>query len=155
MSAITHELYTMIFLDSQAIMNASEEEQTRAFGLLEGMIKVAEANKPIIVAAHHPIATHGAHGGCYQQDYFGHSIINFFRRNGISWGQDINAKEYDAYIKGIKSHIPAERKVIFVSGHDHGLQVLQSKEGPDFVIVSGGGSHTDPVCVRCLFLVLA
>ncbi len=141
-----HLYYTMIFLDSHALMFATEEKQKQAYDLLEGSMKLADAQKPLILFAHHPIATHGPHGGCYQQDYFGHAIINFFRRNGISWGQDINAKEYAAYIEKIHSVIPDNRKVIFAAGHDHNLQILYGSQNVDYVLVSGSGSHTDPAC---------
>lgn len=146
-SALEETNYTMIFLDSQSIMRSTKAEQDQAYSMIEGIFKLADPNKLIVIAAHHPLATHGPHGGCYQQDYFGSSIINFFRRHGISWGQDINAKVYADYISRIKSIIPKANKVIFVSGHDHGLQVLSMKDGPDFQIVSGSGSKTDPVCV--------
>lgn len=145
-SAISNNLFTMAFLDSHALMFAPKEKREQAYGLLEGIMQTAENNRPIILAAHHPIATYGPHGGCYQQDYFGHSIINFFRRKGISFGQDINAKEYAAYIDRINAIIPPEKKVLFVAGHDHNLQILQMEQGADYVIVSGAGSHTDPVC---------
>jgi hypothetical protein len=106
---------------------------------------------PVFIAAHHPIATYGPHGGCYQENYFGHSIINFFRRNGISWGQDINDKNYADYIERVTRIIPRAKKVIFVAGHDHNLQVISLSDrskpyGPDFSLVSGSGSKRDRVC---------
>lgn len=145
-SSITNELFTAIFLDSQALMRADSNEKIQSYNLLKAMFDVSDVSKPILLIAHHPIATHGPHGGCYQQDYFGSSIINFFRRNGTSWGQDMNAKEYANYIQQITKIIPSKNKVIFVAGHDHNLQILNLKEGADYSIVSGSGSKASPVC---------
>lgn len=146
-SVLEKQRYNMVFLDSHAIMNASGENQKQAYNMIEGVFKLTDTAKPVIMVMHHPLATHGPHGGCYQQDYFGHSIINFFRRQGISWGQDINDREYAAFIARLNTIIPDTSRVILASGHDHSLQVLQLEKGADFQLVSGTGSHTDPVCV--------
>ncbi len=146
-SVLDETRYTMVFMDSHAIMTSSTELQQQAYKMLEAVFTLADATKPVIIVSHHPLATHGPHGGCYQQDYFGHSIINFFRKHGFSWGQDINAKEYAAFISHMNAIIPEKNRVILASGHDHGLQVLSLEKGADFQIVSGGGSHTDPVCI--------
>jgi len=145
-STITNDLYTAVFLDSHALMNADENSITQSFNLLKAIFELSEIKKPVLLIAHHPIATYGPHGGCYQQDFFGSTVINFFRRNGISWGQDINAKEYAEFIKQIKNLVPEKHKVMFIAGHDHSLQILSMEEGPDYSIVSGTGSKTDPVC---------
>src|SRR5690606_21635106 len=137
---------TAVFLDSHALMFANETEKTQSYNLLKAIFDNSELDKPILLIAHHPIATYGPHGGCYQQDFFGSSIINFFRRHGYSWGQDINAKEYADYIQQINNLVPSAHKVLFVAGHDHGLQVLSLASGPDYSIVSGSGSKKDPVC---------
>jgi hypothetical protein len=145
-SSISNNLFTMLFFDSQALMIANKDQQKQTFDFIKGVFDISPTDKPIIIAAHHPSATYGPHGGCYQQDYFGHSIINFFRNRGYSWGQDINAKDYANYIKQLNAVIPEQHKVILVAGHDHSLQVINLKEGADYSIVSGAGSKHSPVC---------
>jgi hypothetical protein len=145
-SNIDNNLFTMIFLDSHALMTVEKTKQDQAYAQLKEIFNKGDSHKPVIITAHHPIATYGPHGGCYQQDYFGHSVINFFRRNGISWGQDINAKEYAAYIQRLNSIIPKEKRVLFIAGHDHSLQILSLEEGADYSIVSGSGSNLSPAC---------
>lgn len=145
-SSISNELYTIIFLDSQAIMVSDETQRKRAYGLIKGIFELSPTEKPVILAAHHPIATYGPHGGCYQQDFSGYQIINFFRRNGISWGQDMNAKEYAMFIQDVTAVIPDEFKVIFAAGHDHSLQIISLDQGADYSIVSGAGSNISPAC---------
>ncbi len=141
-------IYTLIFLDSHALMFGSAAEKKQSYSYLNGVFELTPPDKPVIMLAHHPIATYGPHGGCYQQDYFGHSIINFFRRNGYSWGQDVNAQEYAQFIQEVSDLIPDQHKVIFAAGHDHSLQVIQLEkgQGADFSIVSGAGSKTSPAC---------
>lgn len=150
-SAIKNNLFTLIFLDTEQIIQADETRKSEAINEIAALVENTAVHIPVFIAGHHPIATFGPHGGCYQENYFGHSIINFFRRNGISWGQDTNDKNYADYIKRVTEIIPRAHKVIFVAGHDHNLQVISLNEkgrdkGPDYSLVSGSGSKRDRVC---------
>lgn len=149
-SSLEQDRFSLIFLDTQAIISGPKQNKIRAITEVSSIIDSTDKNKTILIAGHHPISTHGPHGGCYQNDYIGSSIINLFRKAGYTWGQDINEDIYDAYIRDISAIIPKERDVVFVAGHDHSLQVLKADKtpntGPDYSLISGAGSKTSRTC---------
>lgn len=113
---------------------------------LEGEIKKARG-KTTIVAIHHPIFTNGSHGGQYS---FRHhmrpvpvlgSVALLLRKTGGLSPADIENPRYHELRKHIITIAQENKKVIFVSGHDHNLQYLRSDNLPQ--IVSGGGSKVN------------
>ncbi len=120
-----------------------------------------------IVLAHHPLETHGPHGG-----YFPVTDHIFPLRNFVSWlwlplpvlgsaypvirasgysEQDATSDEYKAYIAAIGRVVNGAAArgrgpVFFASGHEHDLQVMQPKEDL-YYLVSGNGilDHSTPL----------
>ncbi len=157
-----------VFLDSQwwlqdwdgeKKMNNKCDIQSRG-DLLKRIeeIFVDHKNDEIIVMLHHPIKSNGKHGGKFS---FKHHVFPLTELKSNLWiplpiigsaypifrnvtgsVQDIpNVKNQDL-MQGI-DRIAKERavNVIFVSGHDHGMQYFDGNKRK--YIVSGGGSRRD------------
>ncbi|MCO6175356.1 metallophosphoesterase [Flavobacterium sp. NRK F10] len=110
-------------------------------------------NKTIILAIHHPLFSNGAHGGQYsfRKHFFPisnaiplpviGSFINLLRKTTGASPQDLQNKQYAAFIKRLKPMIQNLDNIIVVSGHDHNLQYIE-KEGIK-QIISGAGSKKE------------
>ncbi|NGY38357.1 metallophosphoesterase [Flavobacterium sp. XN-5] len=107
-------------------------------------------DKRIILSMHHPLMSNGSHGGQFSLEkqifpleqkiplpVIG-SMINLLRKtSGIS-PQDIQNKQYTAFVKRIKTLLQGQDNVVVVSGHDHNLQYTESQGIKQ--IISGAGS---------------
>jgi hypothetical protein len=119
----------------------------------------------VVVAAHHPLASNGPHGGyfSFRQHLFPltdlkrglfiplpgiGSLYPLARRNGTS-PQDVtheaNQKMVAALVEAFGPHPP----LVYAAGHEHTLEVLEGP-GARRVLVSGTGlyGHTSPVTRR-------
>jgi len=135
---------------------------------LADMLSGAKNPRDTIVATHHPIVTHGTHGGFY--DWKAHifpltdkkpylyvplpivgSLYPLFREYVVKSEQDIVSDEYksmrDQWAAVYKEHPP----FIHAAGHDHNLQVLtgndsandaNTQRSPKHLLVSGAGSKS-------------
>lgn len=100
--------------------------------------------KTTVVALHHPMYTNGSHGG---QFTFGDhmkplpvlgTLKNVIRKtSGIS-NADLQNKRYNEFKKRLITISQENKKVVFVSGHEHSLQYLVEDNLRQ--IVSGSGS---------------
>ncbi len=110
-------------------------------------------NKTILLAIHHPLMTHGSHGGEFpfrehlfplEQDIplpiIGTLGILFRKTSGVSV-QDIQNKKYGAMARRIKTLIANKPNVIVISGHDHNLQYIDQDGIKQ--IISGSGSKNE------------
>lgn len=129
------------------------KDREHFFDELESEIK-KNLDKTLIVALHHPLFTYGQHGGQFSlrdQLYptggnfplplFG-TLGNFLRRTSGASVTDLSNKRYHALKKRILTLSQFSDKLIFVSGHEHGLQYIEEYGKPQ--IVSGSGSKTGP-----------
>ena len=110
-------------------------------------------NKTIIVATHHPLVTHGSHGGYYSwrkqlfplEHHFPlpvlGSVLNLVRATGGVTHQDISNQNYKNMADRLRTLISGRKNVIVVSGHDHNVQYIQ--QGDFRQIISGAGSKTE------------
>lgn len=124
-----------------------------------GEIASRNKNKLLIIASHHPFRSHGPHGGYYtiKQHLFPFTDIRKWAwlplpvigsiyplvRAGIGTSQDLKNKNYRAMVSGVEGVLGSNPNVIFVAGHEHGLQLNQDKNFN--YIVSGSGSKTNRV----------
>ncbi|MBB3696983.1 BamA/TamA family outer membrane protein [Flammeovirga yaeyamensis] len=159
---------TLLLLDTQWLLFEYQDNQD-IFGCdykntdefligLEDIIS-RNKNKKLVVAGHHPIHSYGEHGGHFTaKDHifpltsFAHwayvplpvigSIYPFARKRGVS-RQDIPNKNYQKIVVGMESIFKKHQNVVYVSGHEHALELIE-KEGTHY-IVSGSGSKTSPV----------
>ncbi|WP_379969858.1 metallophosphoesterase [Epilithonimonas sp. UC225_85] len=110
-------------------------------------------NKTIVVATHHPLITHGSHGGNYSWEkqifplenkiplpVLG-SIINLTRATGGITHQDISNQNYKKLADRIRTLISGRKNIVVVSGHDHNLQYIEQNDIRQ--IISGAGSKTE------------
>lgn len=122
---------------------------------LAGQIQSAQG-RIVLIAAHHPLRTHGQHGGFFSwkthlfpltavSEYlwiplpvFG-SIYPLYRWLGFV-RQDTPNATYRSYIETIEKALENSSPVLIASGHDHALQVIF--ENKFLQIVSGAGTQS-------------
>ncbi|HXE57249.1 MAG TPA: metallophosphoesterase [Gemmatimonadales bacterium] len=102
----------------------------------------------VVVAAHHPLRSGGKHGGHFGRRAYLLPLIPLARRQGAS-DQDLsgprNAQMREALVSVLRRHRP----LVYASGHDHDLQVLEGL-GARHLLVSGTGiyGHVSAVAWR-------
>lgn len=112
-------------------------------------------DKRIIVAAHHPLFSNGEHGGHFAiKDYFfplthfnkkayialpGIGALYPLTRKYIGADQDITASKYRLMQESLSEFFEQHAdSLIYVSGHEHNLQVIRRQK--THYLVSGSGS---------------
>ncbi|MDM9631405.1 metallophosphoesterase [Robiginitalea aurantiaca] len=118
---------------------------------LESEIK-KNADKTILITAHHPIFTYGEHGGYFsgrQQFYptgnvgplpgLG-SLLNLFRKTSGASTEDLYNPRYQEMRKRLVTLASYGERVLVASGHEHTLQYNVEQDLPQ--IVSGAGAKT-------------
>jgi hypothetical protein len=122
---------------------------------LRGALRGA-AGRLVVVAAHHPLASGGEHGGHFGWEdhlfplrslapwlwlplpWLG-SLYPAARREGIS-NQDIPSRAYQHLIAAFRRAFTDARPSLYAAGHEHNLQVIGA--GPaGLELVSGGGIY--------------
>ena len=101
-------------------------------------------DKTIVFAVHHPLITHGPHGGEYGAKHqfspipvIG-TLITHIRKSGGVSAQDRFNRQYNTFANRVITLARDANKVVFVSGHEHSLQ-YNIKDGIH-QIISGSGS---------------
>jgi len=128
---------------------------------LRAAVRTAD-QRAVVVVAHHPLASGGAHGGHFGwQDHvfplrnlkswlwiplplIG-SVYPIARAEGIS-SQDIPSRAYGRMRVALDSAFAGAPPLIYAAGHDHTLQVIAGTS-TRYVLVSGTGTfgHSDRV----------
>ncbi|MUU78752.1 metallophosphoesterase [Winogradskyella endarachnes] len=136
--------------NNQPTINDDCEIKTRQDFLDEysNLIKKARG-KTTIVALHHPMYTNGAHGGQFSfknhmspVPIFG-TVKNLIRKTSGLSNADLQNTYYNELKNRLVTLAQVNKKVVFVSGHEHNLQYLV--EDNLHQIVSGSGSKTSAV----------
>jgi hypothetical protein len=115
----------------------------------------------VVVLAHHPLETHGAHGGFY--DFNDHvfpltrlyswaylplpiigSLYPLVRSFGVS-PQDMQNEQNRRMVDTLVETLSQGRPLLYAAGHEHSLQIHEADRGPRFNVVSGSGSGSSPV----------
>ncbi|UCF63622.1 MAG: metallophosphoesterase [bacterium] len=130
----------------------SEDEFLANFGqLLQD-----DVNKPIMVLTHHPIESHGPHGGffdwqdhlfpltrlvswCYLPLPVVGSLYPFSRTYLVKNNQDFVGSNYKRFIQALNDLFRDKKPLIYASGHEHNLEVLEGTS-VQYLLVSGAGS---------------
>ncbi|HEX6308391.1 MAG TPA: hypothetical protein VFZ69_09405 [Longimicrobiales bacterium] len=99
----------------------------------------------LIVAAHHPFRTAGAHGG----------FVPFWKTLGLRMllarsgaiQQDLNSIVYRELTRELLQAFRNRPPLFFIGGHDHSLQIIASDSFPEprFSVVSGSGSKVSDI----------
>lgn len=138
----------------------SEDKTKTAF--LDSLTRVLTTGRTTIVAAHHPLESHGEHGGFF--DWRDHlfplrhispflwvplpgigSLYPLSRMWGIS-NQDFSGSKYREMRISIDSVLSIHPPIIYAAGHEHTLQILEPKTGY-YHLISGFGmkNHISPL----------
>jgi hypothetical protein len=131
----------------------NECDEVYVINRLDSILNISN-DKFVILAAHHPLSTHGPHGGYFSiidhifpltnlSKYlwlplpFIGSLYPLIRGMGVS-KQDLSSDEYRNMKEKIESVVTKHPGVVVVSGHEHALQILG---GPaeNIYLVSGAG----------------
>lgn len=106
---------------------------------------LANQNKQIIVAGHHPLYSLGHHGGHFSfKDHMepfplvGSSII--LSKWLFPSRQEINNRKFKSLKRGLETIFEKNPETIYVSGHDHSLQYLKRKHS--HYLISGSSSKS-------------
>ena len=167
-----HPVVRVVALDTQWWLHKFERGKACTPGnpaAIVGALRTAMTTSlPVVVAAHHPLATHGEHGGFFnwQTHIFPLRALKGLRwawiplpglgsiypavRRALRYEQDLGGRANRAMRTALGEAFAAATKpplVVFAAGHDHSLQVLK---GPnvDFTLVSGGGASHNETSVR-------
>jgi hypothetical protein len=128
----------------------TEDEITNA---LDSLINLSQ-DKFVVIASHHPLNTYGPHGGYFtwQDHIFPLTNLNEFlwlplpiigssypliRGSGVS-EQDIASDEYQNFKTKIETVLSKYSGIVFASGHEHALQILDGVND-NLYVVSGAG----------------
>lgn len=159
----------LIALDSQwwfdkhvpAAECATVNEEAIVAALRQALATAGERH--VIVLAHHPLRTHGWHGGHF--DWRDH-LFPLSRLSNVLWiplpgigslyplwrtsgrvKQDVSSSHYEDMVQNLERSFDGEFPLMHAAGHDHNLQVLADTPAAHWILVSGAGSieRTDPV----------
>ncbi len=162
---------TLIILDTQYFLHSEEKARDEdgcearggsdALALLHDMV-LRNADKHILVAAHHPMYSYGPHGGKFKfwkTNLFplteaksmknlyiplpGLGTVYWAARAGIGNIQDIPNPKYKFMRNVLVDAIEKADNVVWANGHEHSLQYI--KRGKSHYVVSGSGSKTSHV----------
>jgi hypothetical protein len=116
----------------------------------------------VVIVGHHPLRSGGPHGGRF--GWKAHvfplsewrswlwlplpvlgSIYPLARRSGVTQ-QDVSGSRYEQLREALRRAFAERPPLLYASGHDHSLQVLED-EDPEYLVVSGAGvyGHTSHV----------
>ncbi|MCK8524308.1 metallophosphoesterase [Aquimarina sp. D1M17] len=129
--------------------NCDIKTRDKFFVELEGELK-KHSKKTIILAMHHPMFTNGPHGGKFH--FMKHifpskkkiplpilgSLVSLMRSQGGVTTQDISNAHYNRMMRRLATMARSIDRIVFVSGHEHSLQYIDSDGLKQ--IVSGSGS---------------
>ncbi len=152
------------WLDERAVPEGTCAINTREeiVGALREALATA-GDRHAIVVAHHPMRTHGWHGG--HADWRDHlfplsrvssvlwiplpgigSLYPLWRRSGRV-KQDIFSARYERMIEDLRKSFGPVPPLMHAAGHDHNLQLFGPDAAHPWTLVSGAGSieRVDPV----------
>lgn len=153
----------LIVLDSHWWLHRSQKPATECSpGDKDGIVRelqeltASAGQRKVIIAAHHPLDTHGPHGGFFSwKDHIFPltnvkswlwvplpivgSLYPLGRWHIVKSNQDIVGPDYREMIKRISEALAESRPLIYAAGHDHNLQVLEMRAGVEYMLVSGAG----------------
>ena len=159
----TNPAVRLIVIDTQWWLHQHEKPKKAPEQVIEELVALLDTELPVIVVGHHPLETYGSHGGFY--DWKEHlfplrfikgwlwipipivgSAYPYARWHLYKGDQDMNGTRNKNMVAQLNSAF-AKRKLppegppllIYVSGHEHSLQVLKG-EVTDYLLVSGAAA---------------
>lgn len=160
----------IIFLDTQWWLHKYEKagpdnsdcypvDEEGILRKLDSLISTS-GNRFVIIAAHHPLDTHGPHGGFFtwKAHLFPLTELNPYlwiplpligslypiaRQNGVT-RQDLSNSTYRHMINKIEEVIVSYDDILIASGHEHSMQILRGKNN-NLYTISGFGTDVHAV----------
>jgi len=139
----------VVFIDTEWLLRRPEDDCGGIDGFYQRLRGDLATNlgKRVVLAAHHPMATGGPHGGNIGLFHRGPVVYYLAVKSGLSV-QDLASGRYSDMLAGIRSAIYESGSVplVFAAGHDHSLQVIRTTEpgDPAFQLISGSASRLTP-----------
>ncbi len=118
----------------------------------------------VILLAHHPLKSHGVHGGFF--DWKDHlfpltrvrrwmwlpipvigSLYPIARSSFVASPQDLRSSEYSRLVDDLSRALRPHRPLIVAAGHEHSLQVMEGGSAARYAVVSGLGSSRKATAV--------
>lgn len=122
-------------------------------------IVTRNSKKLVLFACHHPFKSNSVHGGFFQLKHHIFPLTDIkpnlyvplpvigsiypIARSVFGTPQDLSHPTYSNMINQVTSAVKSHPNVVFVAGHDHGLQLIQDSSYN--YIVSGGGCKINRV----------
>lgn len=111
----------------------------------------------VVIVGHHPLKTYGPHGGYFglKDQFFPGThlwaplyipvpfLYPIVRNSGVT-RQDLSSSRYRRMVEQFAAAFAqsGERPLVWAAGHDHNLQVFQTREiGVEYTLVSGAGTN--------------
>ncbi len=126
---------------------AGIESERDFVGAVERELR-AHADDTVIVVAHHPLRSGGPHGG-HGRGFFSRQLLGMAGWFGIRV-HDVDADVYREMLRKLKPALAAQPPLVYASGHDHGLQVLEGRDSAGTLVVSGAGSARNVTTVTAI-----
>jgi hypothetical protein len=148
----------LVFLDTEAILShlkdSAGDPRARcaacgkghsawASGLIEEIAATVRVRENVLVAAHHPLATRGPHGGRFP---VGTAAFKVLASKLVRHDQSLAGSANKRMRELLRCAFRRQPPLAYVSGHEHTLQVLRERdERSPWLLVSGAGSKRSPV----------
>jgi hypothetical protein len=140
------ESLRLLLIDSAWWLMDAENDERDAFLGSMGDAFASAGERAVVVAAHHPWASAGSHGGARPiWSFLGAASV--LRRSGAIL-QDLNSRPYRRLRAGMRAiadeHGPP---LLFAGGHDHSLQLIEGvrDDDPTYSLVAGSASKITSV----------
>jgi hypothetical protein len=139
----------LVVIDTEALLRAPLDGcggPARFFQRLRDDL-AANADRTVVLTAHHPMASGGPHGGNVGLFEYGPLVYYLSKKAGVSV-QDLGSPAYSEMMDGLQLAIAESgtTPLVFAAGHDHSLQVvgLEGPGAPRYQLVSGSASKSEP-----------
>lgn len=140
---------------------AADSKEEIVASLYKAMAEAGQ--RQVLIAAHHPLASHGIHGGFFGWRDHLFPLLNFskylwvplpgvgslyplVRSFGVS-NQDLAGPDNKKMRQALEAVFKTSPPLAYASGHEHNLQILTHAGIVNHLIVSGNGTitHSSPV----------
>jgi hypothetical protein len=141
----------LVFIDTEWLLRGATDARCGSpadfYGRLTAALREG-GDRPVVLLAHHPLASGGPHGGnvgLFERQ----PVVYYLAAKGGAMRQDLKSSAYTAMRREIAAAITASGAppLLQAAGHDHTLQVIRmAGDGePRYQLVSGSASKTSRV----------
>ena len=147
--------------DSLSTAHCAQKSKDEVVAALGRLVATA-GERRVVLVGHHPFAAHGPHGGFYtwKEHLFPltnlaswawlplpviGSIYPLSRWYLMKHPQDLSGTLNREMVRRIGDAVAGDLPLVYASGHDHSLEVMQGGPGAEYLLVSGSGSKVTGV----------